>query len=262
MPADFSRREFLGVAALLGSGSLAGCLDQSLDAEETIVDSFDTDDIESVVVKTTNGNVDIRGSNQKQLTLEGTKRATDEDGLDDVTVETNHEGSELRIEVDVDNGGLFSGLFQRNARVDFDVDVPTEMAVTGLSTNGAITIQDGDGNIDADTTNGDIAVTKTGATKVAAKTTNGDIALAIGTETDVTVETTNGAVDIELPTTAEPELSFDTTNGDITVENLAAGDVDADGSVSTTIGDGRSSIEVETTNGDLAIRGTSSRGTD
>lgn len=213
-----SRRSVLVGCAAVGSTGLAGCLSQSLDAEERVTDSFDGDGISTLEASTVNGDVELYSEDRTDISLEGHKRATSESGLDDVTLDVEKTGDTLTLDADFDENGLLSWL-SGGGEMNLQLTTPETLS--------AVTVG----------------------------TTNGDIAIDVEELADITVETTNGDVEIGLPATAEPELVFETTNGDLTVTGLDAESVDADGSVETTIGDGTHRIDVETTNGDLDIHG-------
>jgi len=274
MISSVSRRGVLAGCAGGGVLALAGCVSRSLDAEGTVTEEVDATDIAEVTVETTRGDIDIRGSETDTVSLEGRKQAADEDDLEDVSVDIDRDGDVLRLSVDADVDGLLSWLRAR-PRVDLELVVPRDLAALDLtSTNGDIDVQsvnsdvtaevtNGDINLDlltpgevtADTTNGDVTLEVHSPADVTVGTTNGDVFVELTDDANVTVEATNGDVEIELPATAEPELVFETTNGDLDVQGLNAWSIDAGGSIETTVGAGTHRIAVETTNGDLLIRG-------
>jgi len=232
--ASMPRRQLLGGCASVGVIGLSGCISTGLDAEETISREYD-EDVSTVAIETVNGEVKVRGEDRETISVEGTKRAPDDDALDEISLESESDDETLAFRADVDSSSSFFSLGGESARIDLTVWVPEELAV------------------DADTTNGDMDLDLRESDDVTADTTNGDIAIAVASTPDMTAETTNGDVEIALPETAEPEISFDTTNGDIEVTGLTDS-LDGDSSIETTIGDGTHEISVETTNGDLTVR--------
>ncbi len=227
------RRQLLGGCASVGVIGLAGCISTGLDAEETISREYD-EDVSAVAIETVNGEVEVRGEDRETISVEGRKRAPDEDALDEISVESESDDETLAFRADVDSGRRFFSVGE-SARIDLTVWVPERVAV------------------EAETTNGDMDLDLRDTDSVTADTTNGDIVIAVASTPDILAETTNGDVEIALPETAEPELSFATTNGDLEVSGLTDS-VEADSSTETTIGGGTHELSVETTNGDLRVR--------
>ena len=109
-------------------------------------------------------------------------------------------------------------------------------------------------SITTESTNGDIDIGSRTAESLNAESTNGDIAFSLANPSDIRANTTNGDVSIRLPATAEPSVSFETTNGEVATSGLEAGTIEADSEINQTIGNGTHRIRVDTTNGDLRIQ--------
>jgi len=231
-----SRRNVLGVCGLAGTACLAGCVSSgSLKAETTVTREYDGAELSELVVKTTNGNIDIRDEQRDTVGLEATKHAADENALSDVTLVEDRTGERLSLTVESDDNGLLS--FGSATQMDLVLVVPEDVSITTESTNGDIDIE-----------------TRT-AESLSAESTNGDIAFSLANPSDIQANTTNGDVSIRLPATAEPSVSFETTNGEVATSGLEAGSIEADSEINQTIGNGTHRIRVETTNGDLRIQG-------
>lgn len=229
-----SRRSLLGACAVAGTVCLAGCSSGSLDAETTVTREYNGADISEFAVEAVNGDIDIREEQRETVNVEATKRAEDEDALDDITLREDRVGESLSLTVDSDDGLLS---LDPTPRMDLVLAVPE-----GLS-------------IRAETTNGDIEIRTRTAESISADTTNGDITLSLAKPSDIQANTTNGDVSITLPATAEPSISFETTNGEFEASGLDAGSIEADSGIDQTIGNGTYRIRVDTTNGDLRIQG-------
>lgn len=252
-----SRRELLAGCATLGAAGLGGCLGGSLDETETVTQEHDGADIGRVGVATPDGEVELRGVERETIQVAGTKRAADEDALNDITLEAEHDGDTLSLTAEVDDSdGLLS--LEPSPRMDLAVEVPETRAVEAETTNGDVNCElPAPDAVGVRTTNGNVNCTAGDPGTVSARTVNGDISLFLDELADVTAETTNGDVTITVPASAEPEVSFETTNGSLDITGLDAASLDVDSTVETTIGDGTHRIAVETTNGDFRLQGRS-----
>ena len=274
----FTRRQMLGGCASVGAVGLAGCVSQTLDAAETTEQVFDADDVTDLVVRTTNGAIDITATETETISLEARKRATSESRLADVEVVTERDGETFRIEVETDESGLFSWL-RNSPRAELSITVPeTIVATDARTTNGSIVLDSLDGESTARTTNGSITMDALGGvitarttngrieltdgtpSSVSVETTNGNIALAVVTEPDIEAKTTNGNVSLTLPSSVEPDLTFDTSNGRISIDGIGTMEVSGRGSYDARVGAGTSRIRVSTTNGNLTVTGRSDGG--
>ena len=249
-----SRRRLLGGCAAAGAVGLAGCSSRSLAAETTVTEEYDASEIATLAIDVPNGTIDITGEQRQTVGVEATKQAVDEDALDRLTLQDERSEDSLSLAVDSGDSGLLS--LGPAPRMDLSLTVPPGLQLDAESTNGAITVDTAaaDG-ITAEVTNGAVDIDTGGADSVTAETTNGDIALAVAEATDVQADTTNGNVSITLPATAEPSISYETTNGGFEASGLDAGSIEADAGVERTLGNGTHQLTVTTTNGDLTIRG-------
>ncbi|RCH66022.1 hypothetical protein DT019_24695 [Streptomyces sp. SDr-06] len=166
---------------------------------------------------------------------------------------TKPEGTTYRVE----NGVLVLEGCGKNCSVDYTVDVPAGIPVTGSSTEGTLSLssvgevkvstKDGDvrvsgatGPVDIGTTNGSISGNGLKGTGVTARTSNGSISLTPDTVQDVTAQTSNGSISVTAPSapyhvsartsrgatklgipdapTAAHQLNLTTSNGDITLK--------------------------------------------
>jgi hypothetical protein len=101
------RRTVLGTLGTLAFGTVAGCLG-SLDAEETITREYDLREATEIRAETTNGEIEFQTEQRDTVSVDGNKRATDEDALDDVSLNATNDGDALSIVVETSEDG--SGL--------------------------------------------------------------------------------------------------------------------------------------------------------
>ena len=171
----------------------------------------------------------------------------------DVTVEQS--GGTLRLE---QRCPLFIGW---GCRAFFAVTLPSDVVVSGSTSNGAITAESLDEPISVTTSNGTINVVDLSA-PVALRTSNGAI-LALGlTAPEVEASTSNGRVQLEFAA-APDSVRATSSNGAIIV---TLPEESPDYAVSTSTSNGRvstevrtdpaapASIDVETSNGDITVK--------
>ncbi len=151
----------------------------------------------------------------------------------------------------------FAFMLNRSKRVDFAVRAPRWANITLKSTNGEIDVKGVGGMFRADTTNGSIvAAGLSGGADV--ETTNGGVRLdmaAIG-ERGVRCSTTNGSITLSLPRDGKASVTARITNGSITSPDLNLTTTEQSRRrLNATLGGGGPRVELETTNGDIQIKG-------
>jgi DUF4097 and DUF4098 domain-containing protein YvlB len=114
---------------------------------------------------------------------------------------------ELPADVDLDIVGT-------NGRVSID---GVTGAIDVVTTNGDIEVAESEDDLSLSTTNGSVTVTDASSTEVVAATTNGAVNLSFAAAPDqVEARTTNGSVAIGLPDDREPyAIDARTTNGSV-----------------------------------------------
>ncbi|NLY88420.1 MAG: DUF4097 domain-containing protein [Firmicutes bacterium] len=132
-------------------------------------------------------------------------------------------------------------------------------ALTGRSTNGRITVEDCEGEIDLKTANGGILLNRLQfrGEKGSAVTTNGRI------EADVTfppagnflLRTTNGFVDLKLPSWTQGTLRLKTSHGAIIVDQMPVARLlrSEKNLMELQLHEGGMYLEVETSNGNISL---------
>jgi DUF4097 and DUF4098 domain-containing protein YvlB len=112
--------------------------------------------------------------------------------------------------------------FVRGVGVRWDIEVPDGLTVTVKTMNGAVRLDNVDGQITAGTTNGNVTGNAiTGA--VQGSSVNGSVSINLDeVKGDVQLTTVNGAVRMEVPPTADVELQAATVNGRVSVDDALA----------------------------------------
>jgi DUF4097 and DUF4098 domain-containing protein YvlB len=154
----------------------------------------------------TNGSVDIAGWDRNTIEVSGTKFASSEDRLREISIRVSASGNEASVQTEEPRDFLHGSYSVR-----YVIRVPSRISLGQVhTTNGAISIEDLDGGGQLSGTNGHISLARdTGDYNV--QTTNGqiDIEECSGSER---AGTTNGSIRGRLKTGA---LQAHSTNGSI-----------------------------------------------
>ena len=215
-----------------------------------------------LAIETFNGSIHVRAGDDASVHVTMKKH---------VQAETEEEArramASLRVEVSHENGGL--SLRAPNLRdnddidggVNFEVTMPRTANLTLTTTNGSIDVYGIGGDHVVRTTNGQISVMR-GAGSVDAETTNGGIRAELSQVNPshrLRFVTTNGGVSLELPQSLNADVEASTTNGTISTDlPISASRADRH-RLSGRINGGGTELRVQTTNGTIDIRTSSTR---
>ena len=186
-----------------------------------------------VNVETFDGVITVHTWDKSEVKVTALKRAQDAEEMRGVSVRTEQNGSEIRVVAAFDNAFKrevnFNGkrVLSSSASVDLELYVPRESSLEAKTSDGAITVEGGQGSLKARTSDGSINVsnftgdaevhTDDGAVKLSgrfaqlkASTADGSISLALPSDFNATIETTsqsvhnsNGVVTAEGPGNAQ-----------------------------------------------------------
>jgi DUF4097 and DUF4098 domain-containing protein YvlB len=234
----------------------------SAEARDEWKRSYPLDKGGSVEIRNTNGEIRVEptdGNTVDVVAVRVARAGTDEDARNALKrMEITETIAPNRVALDSTKG--WTGLdIHTSKHVEYVVRVPKWAHVTLESTNGELLVSGMTGTVRLETTNGEIRATALEGS-VRAETTNGDVTLDLAKLGDdgVTCVTTNGEVDVRLPASAKASLEIQTNNGDIETHGLAVTVSEKDRKdLRATIGGGGPKIKVETTNGDITVRGRS-----
>ena len=166
-------------------------------------------------------------------------------------------GDKVHLETKVPRGS-----FGRGHEVRYWVKVPKGLAVNFENTNGAVRLENLDGQIVASTTNG--GVRGTGLTgKVTASTTNGGLEISMAAVTgEIDLDTTNGGIRLQLPRDARANLEAGCVNGGVRVDDSFDRFETVEKSrrrITATLNGGGPRVTVDTTNGGVRVSSVSPR---
>jgi len=252
---------FLLIAAFVAAGANAATLNETFDR------TFDTKPGGVLVLSNINGRITIHASDDAKIHLHAEKRVESRDpetarrAMTQLTIEATPADGGARIIThapESGGSGFLGFLFGENVEtnVTYDVAIPRTFDTDISNTNGAIQMSDVTGRLRVETTNGRIELTRC-AGSVEAETTNGAIRaelLQVTPGRDLSFETTNGRITVIVPATLAANVDASTTNGSIstdlpvTTKNLESN------SLRGAVGGGGPKMRMRTTNGSIEIR--------
>lgn len=271
------KRLFFLLVFLLFISSLGGCSA----ARDSFTEEYQLKEASSLKIVTKNGSVKVTGWQENYLRLRATwmVQGETESGLleygRDIEVVPNWEGEVLELTVSYPSQPPYI----HSVSVSLELEVPREKieevtvetsngslgfynlrsALDAISTNGRITVEDCEGEINLDTTNGQIILNHLRFLGENGRvvTTNGRI------EADVMfppagyflLRTTNGPVDLKLPSWTQGTLRMETSNGNILIDHMPAAHLLRSGKnfMELQVHGGGMYLEVETSNGNINL---------
>lgn len=233
------------IAVAVGAAGLAACgagPARTLEDDATLARK-----VTSVRLDTSSGSVELRGAEDSREV--SVHRAVEYRG-------DRPEKATYRVE----DGVLVLGGCGRRCSVDYTVELPAGLPVTGgtsagridlsqvgdvrvTTDNGRIDLDGVTGTVDVRTTNGRITGRHLTGGGIRAETSNGAIDLTPGTPQDVRARTSNGAVTLTVPA-GRYAVSARTSNGDKPI-GVAGAEPGASGA---------HRLDLVTSNGDITVR--------
>lgn len=152
------------------------------------------------------------------------------------------------------DGGRLSSQ-DNDVNVSFTVSVPGGVNFVGKTVNGGIHAADIQGEVRANTVNGDLEVSARGP--VRANTVNGSIAASMSRADwsgDLDFETVNGSITVRLPADVSAEVAASTVNGSLETDfPLQVTGKFGPKKIRGTIGSGGRGLNLETVNGSIHL---------
>ena len=208
-----------------------------------------------LTVNTTNGGIDIVGEDRSDVALEArvTAWAPSESDANDLL---------NQVVIDTDNGDLrdhgpHNHFFSRTGySVDYHLHVPRHLAAELHTMNGAIDLANVDGNLRFETTNGGVSLDHVSG-DVEGHTVNGGLNIALAGDhwqgDGLHADTTNGGIDLRVPEHYNAHLETGTVNGGISVDFPVTVQGTIRNRLATDLGNGGSTVHVQTVNGGVTI---------
>ena len=245
-------RSLIFAVAVLASGSLFA----SVTEEETF--SFPLDDGGRFSISNVNGSITVTGGGGNNVEIVATKKADNQDDMDEIEIEISHSASEIEVETEI---GKSNSWFSHNnsGQVKYEISLPAGTMLDSVDTvNGDVYISGVSGNVVAESVNGGLEIQDLlGDANLS--TVNGSIDAEFSRlegQQKVKAETVNGRISLTLPENADVEVSADTLNGSINARDFGLeadkGFVGSD--LNGKIGNGRARLNLDTVNGSIKIR--------
>jgi hypothetical protein len=208
-----------------------------------------------------NGLVELTGANVASATLQFTRRARGRneaaarERLRNISIDEFGDGSTYRISVEAERPNVTS--------VDVRGEVPSNVPLRVLLTNGSVTISGLNAPVIVENQNGHVRIERS-TSGIDISTRNGTLEASIATlpaDAVIRLSTINGDVILELPQAADASIRASTQAGPIRAQGLEFAqrrlDPGAAGNrFSGQLGRGLASIELETQNGAVIMRAT------
>ena len=206
-----------------------------------------------VSLRNINGDVEITGWSRNEVQIDAVKSARDQQRLDEARIEVNAGSDSVEIETRYP-----SHLMNNNAAsVRYTLHVPQGARIDKINlVNGALTIRQLSGEIDADLVNGKLRATDLAGTADLA-TVNGSIEAnynSLNNLREIKLKSVNGSVDLLLPQSPNADVSASTVNGGISTDfPLTVKGHWVGKNMSGTLGNGGVRIELSNVNGSIHV---------
>jgi putative adhesin len=199
-----------------------------------------------------NGGVEITGWNKNEVQIDAVKSASDQQKLNDISIEVKGSGSSVEIET------KFAKKVNNNpGGVTYTLHVPQNARIDKINlVNGSLTVQKLTGEITADLVNGKVQASElTGSADLA--TVNGTIAANYSSLTsvhEIKLKSVNGTIDLKLPPSPNADVQASTVNGGISTDfPLQVKGKWVGKNMSGTLGSGGVHIELSNVNGSIHL---------
>lgn len=222
----------------------------------------------SVAAANINGPIRVRAADGGEVSLRAVKTARTAECLEALTVVIDAsppaqagKTQTLRIETKHPVKSWIQSFAKGgcDGNVSYELTVPRGAAVRAKSVNGAVTIENVHGGIDAETVNGRVKISGAGGA-VTARTVNGSVRADIAgepTSGEYSFQTVNGSVRVSLPAETSGKFQANTLNGAIETDlPLEVRQARRWGkkSIDARLGGGDASFSFSTVNGSIDIR--------
>ena len=200
-----------------------------------------------------NGDVEITGWSRNEVQIDALKTARDQQRLDEARIEVNPSSDSVEIETHYP-----SHLMNNNAAsVRYTLHIPEGARIDKVNlVNGALTVRQLSGEINADLVNGKLHASDLAGTADLA-TVNGSIEAdynSLNNVREIKLKSVNGSVDLLLPQSPNANVSASTVNGSISTDfPLTVKGHWVGKNMSGTLGNGGVQIELSNVNGSIHV---------
>jgi hypothetical protein len=259
----------LGVIILFCVIGLSGCV--GTPTSEQFHGTYAANDQTILRVINLNGNVVITAGEENNITLDAVKTSSyGKEELDKISINVTRDGNYLEVQT------IYSGVLSMKGSVDYTIKVPQMVVLDSvISTNGAIQITGGkgdvitsssngaiilsniDGYVSAQTSNAHVQVTNTTGIQGGIHTSNGAITADVSDfHGTMSIETSNAGITVYLNPSLNAIIDMSTSNGKITVEGVSLNvSVFEETHVFGSLGSNGSRLDIHTSNANIHLRG-------
>lgn len=172
--------------------------------------------------------------------------------IENVKINIDTTGSIIKVETEITrNNGLFKS--HRGGEVNYNIKVPSNIAIEIDNTNGDITLTRIDSDINIETVNSSMNLVKCSGS-ITINGVNGGVQANIDSTKGINIEMVNGTVKLGGLKTVSADVNANTVNGRIKFNNLSFNNLSAEKkSLTGTLGDGKNSIKISTVNGNITF---------
>jgi len=226
--------------------------------QEEFHKTYPLDKAGRVSLENVNGSVHVVSWDRDEISIDAVKHADKQEHLDGVKIEVNAKPDRVDIKTKYPDSKLRNNK-SNSTTVDYTLKVPKQSRLDKVNTvNGALNIQNVEGEVIASTVNG--PVTATGlAGEVHLTSVNGPVNVTL-TEIGkaISLESVNGKVDLALPAQANAEVSASTVNGNTSSDFPLPAQKHSPGwqNLHTKLGEGGPHIKISSVNGPIRINRT------
>jgi DUF4097 and DUF4098 domain-containing protein YvlB len=206
-----------------------------------------------------NGSVTVTGTRGDEVEIVATKKADNQDDLDNIEIEISNSATEVVVETEIGKSGSWFSFGNNSGEVRYEVKLPADTLLDSIETvNGDVNISGVTAEVVAESVNGDLEIQDL-ADDATLGTVNGSI-YATFTRLEgrqrVKAETVNGRVTVNLPADADVKVTADTLNGSINARdfNLETDKGFVGSDLNGEIGAGSARLNIDTVNGSIKIR--------
>ncbi len=180
--------------------------------------------------------------------------------FDEITIEIDSAGNEIKIESIINNKGRDDGFnfnFDRKQKVDYEISVPEGISISVENVNGKISADNISNDLKIDQVNGSVDLDNYSGL-LECDLTNGSFSGVIDSTKGININVINGSVTLNLSNYISARVNAQSENGKISTDNLKFSDIIQEkksfkGNLGTE--DNRSEIIIETVNGKIVLTG-------
>ncbi len=233
---------------------------------ETVNQKISTTGKTKLVIDNVNGSITIsRSKDSNMVNLKATKEVKVQKKflntpLDEIEIKFDTVSSILRITTELtknEDQGIFRVDIHKEQRVDYEVQIPSNLEVELQNINGNIISNDLNNDLKIDLVNGEVSLYKYSGS-LNCDMTNGSFSAEIDSTRGLQIQTVNGKITLTLNNNINANLRAETVNGKISDDNLRFRNVSKDKKqFRAKLGNEDSNIDIktETVNGNIKLLG-------